>query len=87
VLLALGLIADLTTGFSFSRRTGSLAMWPVAMLGLGVLWLVGEGTAERLLANDKVTDPLAQRVVRLLAMLALWGAFMLVWWAWGQFVS
>lgn len=80
LLLALGFGTDACMGFPLSRDTASVPKWLAGLLGLGALYLLGEGAAEWIGSREKVTDPLWKRVFHLQAMLALWAALMLVAW-------
>jgi hypothetical protein len=76
VLLAVGFGIDACSGLPVSRAARSPYAWLGGVLGLGALYLVGEGAAEWVSGPDKVTDPLWMRTLRLIALLGLWGLFL-----------
>lgn len=79
-VLALGLGLDACEGFPLSRGATSVSKWLLGVLGLGALYLLGEGAGEWISSKDSVTDPLWKRFLHLLALLALIGAFVAIVW-------
>jgi hypothetical protein len=80
VLLAVGFLFDLFSGFYVIRQAKSIYAGLAGLLILGIFYLVGEAGSEWIGGKDKVTDPLYKRAIRLLALL-LFGAliFAVLW--------
>jgi hypothetical protein len=49
-------------------------------MGLGGLYLLGEGIGEFTASWDKVTDPLWKRVLHLMTLLAIWSVVLMIVW-------
>ena len=62
---------DVSFGFPLTRESKSWAGWLFGILGLGALYLAGEGVAEWIHARDNVKDPLRKRVWHLALLLAV----------------
>jgi hypothetical protein len=63
--------------------TRDAASWPAllgGLMGLGGLYLLGEGVGEFTRSWDKVTDPLWKRVLHLMTLLAVWGVVIMIVW-------
>ena len=76
VLLALGLGIDACSGLPISRAARSPYAWLGGVLGLGALYLLGEGAAEWIASQDKASDPYWMRALRLVALLGFCGALL-----------
>ena len=74
LVLGLGLGMDACQGFSLLRGATSTSKGLGGLLGLGALYLLGEGAGEWIGSKDQVTNPLWKRVLHLLALLALCGS-------------
>lgn len=80
LLAALGVASDACMGLPVWRGAASRQAWLGGVLGLGALYLLGEGVGEWIGPKDKVTDPLWRRLLHLMALLALWSALILAAW-------
>jgi hypothetical protein len=78
VLGVAGLLTDVSFGLPLTRESKSWAGWLFGILGLGALYLAGEGVAEWIHARDTVKDPLRKRVWHLALLLAVVVVFWLV---------
>lgn len=76
VLLAVGFLIDLFSGFYVLRQAKSMYAGFAGLLFLGIFYLAGEAGSEWIGGKDKVTDPLYKRTLRLLALL-IFGALIL----------
>ena len=66
VLLAVvGLIEDLFGGLSFTRSAGTWPYWLGGLILTGILYAVAEMGFDWITDADRITDPLATRVLRL----------------------
>ena len=70
VLGLVGFTTDLFSGLPLTRGSTSWVGWLLGILGLGVLYLIGEGAAEWIHGRDAVTDPLWLRALHLGLLLA-----------------
>jgi hypothetical protein len=87
LLFAIGLLSDLFLGLPVSRDVKSIFSWIGGILGLGALYLLGEGAGAWIGSKDKVTDPLWRRVMHLMALMALCGACCLAVWLFMRLVN
>lgn len=69
VLLTLGFIIDLFSGFYVLRQSKSIYAGLAGLLIVAIFYVIGEAGSEWLGGKDKVTDPLYKRALRLLALL------------------
>jgi quinol-cytochrome oxidoreductase complex cytochrome b subunit len=69
VLVVIGFIADAFSGFSLTRESRPWLAWLLGIVGLGTLYLLGEGVAEWIHSRDNISDPLVKRIFHLALLL------------------
>ena len=75
-LLAMGLMTDLFAGLPFSRGAGSIPRLVGGLIGLGAVYVIGEGVVGWVGERDKVTDPSWKRALHMAAMLGVLGGYL-----------
>jgi hypothetical protein len=86
-VFAVGVGMDACAGFPVSRAATSTWKWLLGICGFGALYLLGEGAGDWINSRDKPSDPILRRIVHLLALLGLCGAFLVTVWLIMEFVS
>ncbi|MEW6713941.1 MAG: hypothetical protein AB1306_02465 [Nitrospirota bacterium] len=76
VLLALGFLFDLFSGFYVLRQAKSIYAGLAGLFIVAIFYVIGEAGSEWIGRKDKVNDPLHKRVFRLLVLL-IFGAVIL----------
>ena len=79
-----GLVLDLLVGLPFTRSAPSAPIWLGGLLLGGLVFAAGEAGFDWITADDRTTDPLGMRVLRLILGMTFKAAFMfavlfLVW--------
>jgi hypothetical protein len=72
-ILFVGVATDVCAGLPVTRAAGTPSGWLAGIAGLGMLALLAEAGGDWLSSNDKATDALWLRALRLLALLCFAG--------------
>lgn len=81
VLLALGFLIDLFSGFYVLRHSTSLYAGVAGLLIVAIFSLIGESGSEWIGGKDDVSHPLYKRVFRLLVLLLFAGLILATMWS------
>jgi len=80
-IIFLGLMSECFSGLVVARSVRSPGAWVVGILLLGSGWALGELGSAWIIDDDRVTDPLWKRSLRLGVLLLLGGLLCLATWA------
>jgi hypothetical protein len=77
LIVFVGFVTDACGGLPVLRGARSPWAWLGGVAGLGTLYLLGEGAVGWVGDRDKVSDPFWKRVLHLIALLSVWGIFLI----------
>jgi len=83
IAVGIGLWIDMESGFSLLRGT-TPARGVMGIVGLGLLAVGAELTADAIIARDKTSDSLARRVAHLTLLLSGVAVFVALVWLWSR---
>jgi hypothetical protein len=79
-MLAFGVLLDLSFGFALLRSARSWTAWLLGLVGMVILYAVGEVGADWLRSRDRVSDPPWSRAWHFFTLVAFCGVLMLLFW-------